>query len=148
MTIFEATKTTVTPRQAAKLYGITNLEAAHKLAADFGITASKPSVLAKLRQYKAQAEEERAILRVLNEYLHLLRSWKKNFAPKTPDEEHDPRFAEACQMLEPIEYMVELLKKGSDKDKAEVVADMKEGNKLVLLANRIKRIKESENEPK
>ena len=132
----------------AKLYGITNLEAAQKLAADFGITAGKPSVLAKLKDYKTQAEEERKSFLVLNDYLHLLLAWKKDFAPATPDEKHDPRFTEACHMLETIDYMVGLLAKGSRQDKAEVVADMKEDNRLALLAERIKKIKEGENEPK
>lgn len=73
---------------------------------------------------------------------------EKDFPPKKPDEEHNPRFAEACQMLEAIEYTVGILTKGSVKGKAEIVADMKQGNKLALLSERIKRVKEDENEPK
>ena len=134
MTIFEAVKTTVTPRMAAehfglnvsrngmvccpfhddrhpsmklyedhyhcfgcqangdviaftsKLFGITPLEAAQKLAADFGIREDRPSVLAKLKMYTTQAENEKLCFRVLSEYLHILQDWKKRYAPQTPEE--------------------------------------------------------------
>ena len=107
MTIFEAVKTTVTPRMAAEhfglnvsrngmvccpfhddrhpsmklyedhyhcfgcqtngdviaftsnLFAITPLEAAQKLAADFGIREDRPSVLAKLKMYTTQPYSER-----------------------------------------------------------------------------------------
>ena len=134
MTIFEAVKTTVTPRMVAehfglnvsrngmvccpfhddrhpsmklyedhyhcfgcqangdviaftsKLFGITPLEAAQKLAADFGIREDRPSVLAKLKMYTTQAENEKLCFRVLSEYLHILQDWKKRYAPQTPEE--------------------------------------------------------------
>lgn len=150
MTIFEAVKTTVTPRMAAehfglsvsrngmvccpfhddrhpsmklyedhyhcfgcqangdmiaftsKLFDITPLEAAQKLAADFGIREDRPSVLAKLKMYTTQAENEKLCFRVLSEYLHILQDWKKRYAPQTPEEEPDDRFVET--VLLGIEY--------------------------------------------
>ena len=146
MTIFEAVKSTVTPKMAAehfglsvsrngmvccpfhddrhpsmklyedhyhcfgcqangdviaftsKLFGITPLEAAQKLAADFGIREDRPSVLAKLKVYTTQAKNEKLCFRVLSEYLHILQDWKKRYAPQTPEEEPDDRFVEACHM--------------------------------------------------
>lgn len=84
----------------SKLFGITPLEAAQKLAADFGIREDRPSVLAKLKMYTTQAENEKLCFRVLSEYLHILQDWKKRYAPQTPEEEPDDRFVEACHMLE------------------------------------------------
>ena len=132
MTIFEAVKSTVTPRMAAehfglsvsrngmvccpfhddrhpsmklnedyfycfgcgakgdvieftsKLFGITAWEAAQKLAADFGSREARPSVLAKLKTYQTQAENEKLCFRVLREYLHILQNWKKKYAQQTP----------------------------------------------------------------
>lgn len=55
----------------SKLFGITPLEAAQKLAADFGIREDRPSVLAKLKMYTTQAENEKLCFRVLSEYLHI-----------------------------------------------------------------------------
>ena len=155
MTIFEAVKSTVTPRMAAehfglsisrngmvccpfhddghpsmklnedyfycfgcgakgdvieftsKLFGITALEAAQKLSADFGIQTGKPSVLAKLNRHRTQAENERLCFRVLSDYLRILEGWMTDCAPQSPDAEPDPRFAEACHMLEYSEISVE-----------------------------------------
>ena len=54
---------------ASKLFGITVLEAAQKLAADFGTREAHPSVLAKLKTYQTQAENEKLCFRVLQERL-------------------------------------------------------------------------------
>ena len=70
----------------SKLFGITPLEAAQKLAADFGIREDRPSVLAKLKMYTTQVENEKLCFRVLSEYLHILQDWKKRYAPQTPEE--------------------------------------------------------------
>lgn len=86
----------------SKLFGITPLEAAQKLAADFGIREDRPSVLAKLKMYTTQAENEKLCFRVLSEYLHILQDWKKRYAPQTPEEEPDDRFVET--VLLGIEY--------------------------------------------
>ena len=83
----------------SKLFGITPLEAAQKLAADFGIREDRPSVLAKLKMYTTQAENEKLCFRVLSEYLHILQDWKKRYAPQAPEEEPDDRFVEACHTV-------------------------------------------------
>ena len=88
----------------SKLFGITPLEAAQKLAADFGIREDRPSVLAKLKMYTTQVENKMLCFRVLGEYLHILQDWKKRYAPQTPEEEPDDRFVEACHMLECTQY--------------------------------------------
>lgn len=86
----------------SKLFGITPLEAAQKLAADFGIREDRPSVLAKLKMYTPQAENEKLCFWVLSEYLHILQDWKKRYAPQTSEEEPDDRFVET--VLLGIEY--------------------------------------------
>ena len=196
MTIFEAVKSTVTPRIAAehfglsvrrngmvccpfhddqhpsmklyhdhfhcfgcqangdvieftsKLFGITPLEAAQKLAASFGIREARPSMLAKLKTYQTQAENEKLCFRVLREYLHILQDWKKQYAPQTPQEEPDERFVEACRMLECTQYMVDLLAIGSSQERAELVKDMTKDNKITLLQERLRDIKEEADEQK
>ena len=196
MTIFEAVKSTVTPRMAAehfglsvsrngmvccpfhrdlhpsmklyhdhfhcfgcqangdvieftsKLFGITAWEAAQKLAADFGIREARPSVLAKLKTYQTQAENEKLCFRVLREYLHILQNWKKKYAPQTPQEEPHEHYVEACHMLECTQYMVDLLTIGSSKERTKLVADMMKDNKIALLQERLREIKEEVDEQK
>jgi len=130
----------------SKLFGIPGGEAAKKLAADFGIREERPSVLAKLNHYKTLAENERLCTRVLCEYLYILKDWKKQFAPQTPEEEPDPRFVESCQMLECTQYLVDFLTEGSAKAHEELVTDLLKDNKIHRLQERIRSIKEGSNE--
>ena len=132
----------------SKLFGITPLEAAQKLAAGFGIREARPSVLAKLKTYQTQAENEKLCFRVLREYLYILQDWKKKYTPLTPDEDPHERFVEACRMLECTQYMVDLLTIGSSPERAELVNDMMKDNKITLLQERLRDIKEDANEQK
>ena len=125
----------------SKLFGITALEAAQKLAADFGIREARPSVLAKLKTYQTQAENEKLCFRVLREYLHILQDWKKKYAPQTPQEEPHEHYVEACHMLECTQYMVDLLTIGSSKERTKLVADMMKDNKIALLQDHLREIK-------
>ena len=194
MTIFEAVKSTVTPRMAAehfglsvsrngmaccpfhndrhpsmklnedyfycfgcgakgdvieftsKLFGITAMEAAQKLRADFGVQEDKPSILTKLNLYRTQADNERLCFRVLREYLQILQDWKVRFSPQTPEDDPDDRFVEACHMLECTQYMLDLLMIGSPEERTELVNDMMKDNKITLLQDHLREIKEESNE--
>lgn len=194
MTIFEAVKSTVTPRMAAehfglsvsrngmvccpfhddrhpsmklnedyfycfgcgakgdvieftsKLFGITAMEAAQKLRADFGVQGDKPSILTKLNLYRTQADNERLCFRVLREYLQILQDWKVRFSPQTLEDDPDDRFVEACHMLECTQYMLDLLMIGSPEERTELVNDMMKDNKITLLQDHLREIKEESNE--
>ena len=126
----------------AQLFDLAPAEAAKKLAADFGITEQKPSVLAKLKSGKSQAELESRSFRVLGDYLQILQDWKTNCAPQSPEDEIDPRYAEACHMLERIENMLDILTYGTPKERAEVVADLQKDNRLALMEARNRQIRE------
>ena len=128
----------------AQLFDLPPAEAAKKLAADFGITGQKPSILAKLQRGKSQAETERHCFRVLGDYLQILQEWKTNCAPQSPEEAIDPRYAEACHMLERIGNMLDILAYGTPKERAEVVADLQKDNRLALMEARNRQIREDE----
>ena len=98
----------------ARLFGLSSYEAAQKLAYDFGIDPDKPPTAAALEKPKyplarAFRQEELHCQRVLCDYLHLLERWKVQYAPNSPDEVLDDRFVEACQMLDRIEYLTDIL---------------------------------------
>ena len=126
----------------SKLFGISVLDAAKKLAADFGITEQKPSILAKLQRGKSQAEAERRCFRVLGDYLRILRDWKENCAPQSLEDSIDPRYAEACHMLERIGNMLDILAFGTPQERAEVVADLQKDNRLALMEARNRQLRE------
>ena len=129
---------------AARLFGLSSYDAAQKLAADFGIAEQKPSILAKLQRGKSQAETERRCFRVLGDYLQILQDWKENCAPQSPEDAIDPRYAEACHMLERIENMLDILTLGTPKERAEVVADLQKDNRLALMEARNRQIRGDE----
>lgn len=128
----------------AQLFNIPPAEAAKKLAADFGIAEQKPSVLAKLKRSKSQAELESRSFRVLGDYLRILQDWKTNCAPQSPEDAIDPRYAEACHMLERIGNMLDILACGTPQERAEVVADLQKDNRLALMEARNRQIREDE----
>ena len=121
----------------AKLFGITNREAAQKLTADFGIQTIGNGAAAScrithphIRQFR---EDEMQCLQTLMDYLHLLEDWMVRYAPKTPDEPHDDRFVEACQMRCRIEYMADVLTVGSLGDRTALVNELMKDSKIADL---------------
>lgn len=133
-------------QMVAQLFGLSNAEAAKKLAADFGIADGKPSVLGKLNRYKTQAEQERLCRQVLTEYVQLLKGWKVRYAPQCEGEEFDPRFVEACQRLEETEYLLEILSEGTNADRGALVKDLNTDNRINRLQAQVKMAKEETNE--
>lgn len=126
----------------AQLFDLPPAEAAKKLAADFGITEQKPSVLAKLKRGKSQAELESRSFRVLGDYLQILQDWKTNCAPQSPEDAIDPRYAEACHMLERIGNMLDILAFGTPQERAEVVADLQQDDRLARMEARNRQLRE------
>ena len=90
----------------ARLFGISLKDAAEKLAADFGISADAKPVA--VRQNPSRLEELRC-RRALTDYLHLLKKWKTQYAPKTPEDSLDDRFVESCQQYDRIAGLLEML---------------------------------------
>ena len=128
----------------ARLFNLSKYEAVQKLAADFGISGEKPSVLAKLKRGKTQAEAERHCFRVLRDYFGILQDWKEHCAPQSPEDPIDPRYAEACHMLERIGNMLDILACGTPKERAEVVADLQKDDRLARMEARNRQIREDE----
>ena len=128
----------------AQLFNLPPVEAAKKLAADFGITGQKPSILAKLQRGNSQAETERRCFRVLGDYLRILQDWKTNCAPQSPEDAIDPRYAEACHMLERIGNMLDILACGTPQERTEVVADLQKDERLMRMEARNRQIREDE----
>ena len=129
---------------AARLFSLSSYDAAKKLAAEFGIAWQSPAMLAKLQRGTAQAEAERRCFRVLGDYLRILQDWKTNCAPQSPEDAIDPRYAEACHMLERIGNMLDILACGTPQERAEVVADLQKDNRLALMEARNRQIREDE----
>ena len=127
---------------AARLFNLSGYDAAKKLATDFGMTEQKPSILARLQRGASQAETERRCFRVLGDYLQILQDRKEHCAPQSPEDAIDPRYAEACHMLERIGNMLDILACGTPQERAEVVADLQKDDRLARMETRNRQLRE------
>ena len=78
-------------------------------------------------------------LRVLTDYLHLLEDWKVRYAPKTPEDALDDRFVEACQMIDYIEYLADILTVGNLEERVAVVDELMKEGKIAFLGDYVAR---------
>ena len=170
----------------ARLFGLNSYEAAQKLAQDFGIDPDKPPAAIALPKperplLKAYRQEEVRCLRVLCDYLHLLESWKVQYAPSNPNqtgapngtqqggsvgertssgmselspqggsegyvacEDEDDRFVEACQMLDYVEYLADLLIAAELEQRVKIVEMLNKDGLIAGLEERLDRLKKED----
>ena len=139
----------------AAIFGLPIFDAARKLAWDFHVPLDTPAapppqsdlspeVKTDLARRKEQQEQLWTALRVLCEYQRLLRRWKEQYAPKTPEEPPDDRFVEACQMYECIDDLTDGLTVGTEEQRSRALALVTADNKITLLAERLERLRKEE----
>ena len=122
----------------ARLFDLGSYEAVQRLAADLGISTEPGRPVAAshkpkhpyIRQFR---EDEMLCFRVLTDYLHLLEDWKVRYAPKTPDDALDDRFVDACQMIDYIEYLADVLTVGDLEERVAVVDELMKNGKITFL---------------
>ena len=128
---------------AAALYGLGKKEAAVQLAQDFGLSyedwkppgkAKKPKPRQKSPEEQFQEAKNRCF-RILADYLHLLRAWRKEYAPHSPEEAFHPRFVEALQKQAQVEYLLDVLLFGETEEKAALITDY--GKDVIQLEQRM-----------
>lgn len=97
----------------ARLFDLSPLDAARKLAADFGIDPNTPVsaavALPHIRQEESMREREGHCAAVLIEYEQLLKSRQRRFAPVHPSDEWDERFISASHALPQVSYLIDCL---------------------------------------
>ena len=122
---------------AAKLFHLTNIEAARKLAGDFEIHISEKTFrpirfpAAKQRQTDCRVNEKFERWRswaisVLTMYVNSMQGWKERFAPKSESEEWNPLFMESLSNLDAYNYFLDVLYYGSDAEQRGFFLEMKE----------------------
>ena len=91
----------------ARLFGLSSREAAKKLAHDFGLSPDKPPNVSR----------PRTKMQELRDYRNRLRRWKAEFAPRSPEDEPDERYVEACKKLDYVEYLMKEAQENGKKQK-------------------------------
>ena len=134
----------------AKLFGLKLYEAAQKLAYDFGITQDKPPDKATQEKLNRKSEAQRLreleklCFSALMEYYKLLQAWMAVYAPRTPEDDVDSRFAEACHWLSYVEYLVDTLIGGDSYERTEVINMMMTDGKLKKLQTYLEKVNKEE----
>ena len=97
----------------ARLLGLSPIDAARKLAADFGIDPNTPTSAAVappcIRKEESQRDREGHCASVLIEYERLLKNRQRQFAPVQPSDEWDNRFVSASHALPQVSYLIDCL---------------------------------------
>lgn len=126
----------------SRLYSISSLEAAQKIASDFGIFYDRnpmkvipKNAVRKKSDAQIYAEAEQQCFRVLSDYYHLLKKWEIAYAPSTEGETWHPLFVEALQKKSQLEYLLDILVFGEIEEKALLV--MEYGKEVASLEQRI-----------
>ena len=131
----------------AELFSIPPYYAACKLAGDFGVDTSAEIVHQPAREeLRIFREDQLRCQRVLCAYLRMLTEWKTQYAPIDPNAEPDDRYVEACQMIDTIDYLTDLLIVGTLEQRVKAVDLLLADGKIDQLEERLKRIKKEEQE--
>ena len=121
----------------AKLFHLTNIEAARKLAGDFRIYISpktrtpKKTEAVKQRQTGHRINEKFGrwrswAINVLTNYVRNLQKWREQYAPAQDDEEWNPLFMESLSNLDQYNYYLDVLCYGSETEQKAFFLEMKE----------------------
>ena len=130
------------------LLGIDPGGAVERLAEDFNInTGQNHRCFPKQNKSEIHrlGENEAYCFSVLMDYLRLLEHWKKKYAPASPISSIDDRFVEACQMLDRIEFLADVLTFGTIKQRLELAEKLSANGTVRKLAEYVHRRKEGEN---
>ena len=127
----------------ARLFDLSCLQAARKLAQDFGLGPAKPpsgavalpKPLATLSD--AQQEDIAYCLRVLHDYHGTLTKWRTEFAPRSLEEALDERFVEALHMLDVVDDLMDRLAFGPPSQKAATTKRLLDGQLLLRMEARL-----------
>ena len=134
----------------ACLFDLSSLQAARKMAQDFGLCPDKPPsgavALSKSPTVSSDAQQEDVsyCLRVLHDYRDLLTQWQTEFAPLSPEEALDNRFVEALHMLATVDDLINCLVFGPASRKAIAARQLLAGQLLPMVESRLDSIERKE----
>ena len=95
-----------------RLFSLSPLEAAQKLASDFGIdphTPTSASLAVPRPPVKSPLEQERRCASALLDYEYLLKHRQQQFAPSHDADKWDERFVSATHSLPQVSYLIDCL---------------------------------------
>lgn len=130
----------------ARQFGISQREADHKLAVDFGLNPLPPAQQQNIPKPDAESSQamERLCICVLSDYLRLLRIWRLRYEPKSPGDEFHECFVEACRMTAYVDHLLDCLFSSIPEVRQEAVTALTEGGKIYRLQDYVEQRKKEE----
>ena len=124
----------------AKLFQLSLRQAAEKLAADFGLSATgnSPRFLCKPMEKPLSPKEQ--LYKILCSYRSLLANWRMAYAPKNPEASLHPCFVASLHYADRVQYLLDILLQGSPNEKQQLL----NGKEVTALGKAIERCKETE----
>ncbi len=128
----------------AKLFGLSNYQSAQKLAYDLAVDSDmlQPVMESKAvwQRQKELSQMEQRYQRLLCDYLHLLERWQREYAPINLTVELDDRFVAACQMVNYVRYLADILTFAEKEQRSKIFAELRQNNTIGRLAGRLEKI--------
>lgn len=134
----------------AKLFGISQLEAAKKISYDFGLRLFTQEIavpvqieLSPEREYQQWLQNARLSV---SKYLNLLNEWRVKYKPNNSLENINSHFEESLLQIGYTEYIDEILVFGTDKEKRELFDKNKAD--ILRIQKRLEKLAADERLPK
>ena len=125
----------------AQLHRESHYAAAQRIARDFGIGPNTPASAAAKPRLPGRNPDEDLCRSVLTDYEQLLKSWKNDYAPATPDDPVNDRYVEACQMLPAVTDMIDALFQADAELRARVVRQVVRDGTIPRLKERLNKLR-------
>ena len=124
----------------AKLFQLSLLQAAEKLAADFGLSATDNFQPLPCKPVEKPLSPKEQFYKILCGYRSLLADWRMIYAPQNPEETLHPCFVASMHYAERVQYLLDILLQGSSHEKQLLL----NGKEVTALGKAIERHKETE----
>lgn len=124
----------------AQLHRKSHYAAVQRIAKDFGIGPNSPAPTAAKPRSPRNPDED-LCRSVLTDYEQLLKRWKNDYAPVTPDDPIDYRYVEACQMLPAVTDMIDAPFQADAELRARVVRQVVRDGTIPRLKERLDRLR-------
>ena len=125
---------------AAKLFQLSLLQAAEKLAIDFGLSATDNFQPLPCKPVEKLLSPKEQFYKILCGYRSLLADWRMAYAPKNPEASLHPCFVASMHYAERVQYLLDILLQGSSHEKQQLL----NGKEVTALGKAIERYKGTE----
>ncbi len=125
---------------AAKLFQLSLRQAAEKLAADFGLSATEDFSPIRYKFVGKPLNQKEQLYKILSGYRSLLADWHETYAPQIQEEVLHPCFVASLHYAGRVQYLLDILLQGSLYEKQQLF----NGKEVTALGEAIERCKENE----